>query len=136
MLLLTTETIPNAVPGVDFGSDSSPSAESTQLSINGTQAQINTLNNNIYGIINSNNKRVYDYQTLYRNQYVKNNILYKKIILFLNVKKGVYVYHKNWLVYEDYISGKFDNIIKPYLDFLILRQFLMMVMEISNHWFC
>jgi tRNA-dependent cyclodipeptide synthase len=40
---------------------------------------------------------------------------------FLNKEKVVYVYHKNWPVYEDYIAGKFDNKIKKYMDFLLLE---------------
>ena len=51
----------------------------------------NTLNNNIYGIINSNNKRVYDYQTLYRNQYVKNNILLIGIIELIFSIRNLYL---------------------------------------------
>jgi hypothetical protein len=39
---------------------------------------------------------------------------------FLNYEKVVYVYHKNWPVYEDYISGKFDNIVKSHLGFVIV----------------
>src|SRR3972149_128092 len=31
---------------------------------------------------------------------------------FLNVKKAIYVYHKNWSVFEDYIAGKFDKKIR------------------------
>jgi len=40
---------------------------------------------------------------------------------FFDVEKVVYIYHKNWLVYEDYIAGKFDHIIHPHLDFLLLE---------------
>ncbi len=40
---------------------------------------------------------------------------------YLGVEKVVYIYHKNWLVYEDYISGKFDDLPRPYLDFLLLE---------------
>lgn len=32
-----------------------------------------------------------------------------------------YVYHKNWSVYEQYISGVFDGKPRPYLDFLLLE---------------
>jgi tRNA-dependent cyclodipeptide synthase len=32
-----------------------------------------------------------------------------------------YVYHRNWPVYEDYISGKFDGQIRPHLHFLLLE---------------
>jgi ABC-type amino acid transport substrate-binding protein len=31
------------------------------------------------------------------------------------------VYHKNWPVYEDYISGKFDGVQKSHVDFLLLE---------------
>ncbi len=40
---------------------------------------------------------------------------------FFGVEKVVYIYHKNWLVYEDYIAGKFDHLIRPHLDFLLLE---------------
>jgi len=40
---------------------------------------------------------------------------------FLKTKKIVYVYHKNWSIYENYISGKYDHIVKPGLDFLLLE---------------
>ena len=33
----------------------------------------------------------------------------------------VYIYHKNWPIYENYIAGKFDKIPKLYLDFLLLE---------------
>jgi ABC-type amino acid transport substrate-binding protein len=37
----------------------------------------------------------------------------------LNVKKVTYVYHKNWPVYENYISGKYDNNFRDYMNFLL-----------------
>lgn len=40
---------------------------------------------------------------------------------YLGVEKAVYVYHKNWEVYEDYIAGKYDNAVKPHLDFLLIE---------------
>jgi len=40
---------------------------------------------------------------------------------YLNADKVVYIYHKNWPVYEDYIAGKFDNVIKSHLDFLLVE---------------
>lgn len=40
---------------------------------------------------------------------------------FLGVEKVIYAYHKNWEVYEEYIAGKFDGRVKPYLDFLLLE---------------
>jgi tRNA-dependent cyclodipeptide synthase len=40
---------------------------------------------------------------------------------FLESKHVIYVYHKNWPVYEDYVSGKFDGKPKLYLDFLLLE---------------
>jgi len=40
---------------------------------------------------------------------------------FLKVNKSVYVYHKNWPVYEDYIAGKFDKKIKKHMGFLLLE---------------
>jgi tRNA-dependent cyclodipeptide synthase len=40
---------------------------------------------------------------------------------FLNIYKAIYVYHKNWLIYEDYIAGKFDKNPKPHLDFLLIE---------------
>lgn len=40
---------------------------------------------------------------------------------FLEAEKVIYVYHKNWKVYEDYIAGKFDGNIRPHLDFLLLE---------------
>lgn len=36
---------------------------------------------------------------------------------FLQSEKVIYIYHKNWSVYEDYISGKFDGQPKLHLDF-------------------
>jgi len=41
--------------------------------------------------------------------------------IYLNVKKVVYTYHKNWRVYEDYISGRFDGVPKHHLDFLLIE---------------
>lgn len=40
---------------------------------------------------------------------------------YLGVTKVVYVYHKNWKVYEDYIGGKFDGVARPHLDFLLME---------------
>lgn len=40
---------------------------------------------------------------------------------FLDAEKVTYIYHKNWAVYEDYIAGKFDKIIKPHLGFLLIK---------------
>lgn len=40
---------------------------------------------------------------------------------YLGVEKVVYVYHKNWEVYEDYIAGKYDGVAKPHLDFLLIE---------------
>lgn len=40
---------------------------------------------------------------------------------FFQTKRVCYVYHRNWQVYEDYISGRFDNVSKPQLDFLLLE---------------
>jgi len=40
---------------------------------------------------------------------------------FLHEDKVIYVYHKNWPVYEKYISGKFDGKIKSHMDFLLLE---------------
>lgn len=40
---------------------------------------------------------------------------------YLNAEKVVYIYHKNWEVYEDYIAGKFDGVPRPYLDFLLIE---------------
>ncbi len=40
---------------------------------------------------------------------------------FFGHKKVTYVYHKNWSVYENYISGKFDSVPKQNLDFSLLE---------------
>ncbi|HEY9759565.1 MAG TPA: tRNA-dependent cyclodipeptide synthase [Oculatellaceae cyanobacterium] len=40
---------------------------------------------------------------------------------FLENERVCYLYHRNWQVYEDYIRGRFDNVPKPYLDFLLLE---------------
>ncbi|MBI4239884.1 tRNA-dependent cyclodipeptide synthase [Candidatus Uhrbacteria bacterium] len=40
---------------------------------------------------------------------------------YLGTERIVYVYHKNWQIYEDYISGKFDKTIKQHLDFLLIE---------------
>jgi tRNA-dependent cyclodipeptide synthase len=40
---------------------------------------------------------------------------------YLKTEKVTYVYHKNWPVYEDYISGKFDGVQKLHVDFLLLE---------------
>lgn len=40
---------------------------------------------------------------------------------YYQVDQIVYVYHKNWPVYEDYISGKFDLKKKAHLDFLLME---------------
>lgn len=36
-------------------------------------------------------------------------------------KQAIYVYHKNWHVFERYISGAFDGVAKPHLDFLLIE---------------
>ncbi len=40
---------------------------------------------------------------------------------FLDTEQVVYVYHRNWPVYERYVSGVFDGKQKPHLDFLLLE---------------
>jgi cyclo(L-tyrosyl-L-tyrosyl) synthase len=40
---------------------------------------------------------------------------------YLQTEKVSYVYHKNWPVYEDYIAGTFDEMVKPYMDFILLE---------------
>ncbi len=40
---------------------------------------------------------------------------------FFDCKRVCYLYHRNWPVYEDYISGRHDGVSKPYLDFLLLE---------------
>lgn len=40
--------------------------------------------------------------------------------ILLKTKKVIYVYHKNWSVYEDYVAGKFDGIPKSHMDFLLV----------------
>ncbi len=39
---------------------------------------------------------------------------------YLGADKAVYIYHKNWKVYEDYLAGKFDNKPRNYLGFEII----------------
>ncbi len=39
---------------------------------------------------------------------------------FFGCKKVIDVYHKQWPVFEEYISGRFDGIVKPHLGFLLL----------------
>jgi tRNA-dependent cyclodipeptide synthase len=41
--------------------------------------------------------------------------------VFLNVDKVAYAYHKNWLVYENYIAGKYDGVSKTSTDFVLLE---------------
>lgn len=38
---------------------------------------------------------------------------------FFNVEKIAYVYHKNWPVYEGYIAGKFDGVVKEKMGFIL-----------------
>ena len=40
---------------------------------------------------------------------------------YLEVEKVVYVYHKNWAVYENYIAGGYDNRARNHLDFLLIE---------------
>lgn len=40
----------------------------------------------------------------------------------LNVNKIVYVYHKDWIVYEDYIVGKFDGRTREKMGFLLIKE--------------
>lgn len=40
---------------------------------------------------------------------------------FLSANQVVYIYHRNWPVYERYISGAFDGKIRTYLEFLLLE---------------
>jgi cyclo(L-tyrosyl-L-tyrosyl) synthase len=39
---------------------------------------------------------------------------------YLKAKSCIYVYHKNWPIYEDYIAGKFDGKSRPYLGFALI----------------
>ena len=39
---------------------------------------------------------------------------------YSEINKAIYIYHKHWKVYEDYIAGKFDNDPKVYLGFEII----------------
>jgi ABC-type amino acid transport substrate-binding protein len=41
--------------------------------------------------------------------------------MFLDAEKVVYLYHKNWPVYENYIAGKYDGKSKESIDFLLLE---------------
>lgn len=40
---------------------------------------------------------------------------------YLQAKKVVYIYHRNWPVYEKYISGEFDSLPKAHLGFEIIN---------------
>lgn len=40
---------------------------------------------------------------------------------FLGCSRVVYVYHRLWPVYEDYLAGKFDTSQKPHLGFQLLE---------------
>jgi polar amino acid transport system substrate-binding protein len=40
---------------------------------------------------------------------------------FFASRRVCYLYHRNWQVYEDYISGRYDSVPKPHLDFLLLE---------------
>ena len=40
---------------------------------------------------------------------------------FLDANQVIYVYHRNWPVYERYVSGAFDGKHKQHLDFLLLE---------------
>ncbi|MEQ1500123.1 MAG: tRNA-dependent cyclodipeptide synthase [Parcubacteria group bacterium] len=40
---------------------------------------------------------------------------------FLNSKKIIYIYHKEWPIYEKYILGVFDGQKREYLDFEIIK---------------
>lgn len=40
---------------------------------------------------------------------------------FFNTNKAVYIYHKNWPVYENYIAGKYDGDLKEHMDFLLME---------------
>jgi cyclo(L-tyrosyl-L-tyrosyl) synthase len=39
---------------------------------------------------------------------------------FLNAEKVIYIYHRNWPVYENYIAGNFDGKSREYLGFEIV----------------
>ncbi len=40
---------------------------------------------------------------------------------FLKTEKVIYIYHKNWPVYENYIAGKYDDNPKNSIDFLLME---------------
>ena len=42
------------------------------------------------------------------------------ICKYLGINKAIYIYHKHWKVYEDYIAGKFDDNPKVHLGFEII----------------
>ena len=43
-------------------------------------------------------------------------------VSFFKTDKIIYVYHKNWPVYENYIAGKFDTTPKTNLGFMLLKK--------------
>lgn len=42
-------------------------------------------------------------------------------IQYYGIDQAIYIYHKNWPIYENYIAGKFDLKKKPHLDFLLME---------------
>jgi hypothetical protein len=48
------------------------------------------------------------------------------------VDKVAYVYHKNRLVFEEYIAGKFDHKSKSYLDFILLEAPYETIMSVAE----
>ena len=57
---------------------------------------------------------------------------------YFDNEKIAYIYHKNWRVYEDYIAGIFDGIVRPHLEFILLEhpyeKYISLQQKISRFW--
>lgn len=84
----------------------------------------NSANTTTQAVLKSSDKNIADIEkaTKIAVHYLLSEIAFLEFApSYLGVEKVIYIYHKNWLVYEDYISGKFDKIKRPNLDFILLE---------------
>jgi tRNA-dependent cyclodipeptide synthase len=75
-------------------------------------------------VLESSKKEIQDMEkaTSVASHYLLSEFAFMEFLpAYLGVDRVVYIYHKNWEVFEDYISGSFDGKPKLSLDFLLLE---------------
>ncbi|MCH7902871.1 tRNA-dependent cyclodipeptide synthase [archaeon] len=83
-----------------------------------------TANSTTRGVLGGSKRKIKDIEkaTTIAVRYLLSEFAFMEFLPgYLGVEKVIYVYHKNWKVYEDYIAGKFDGVPRPHLDFLLIE---------------